>query len=68
MVRFDASFDAALLLEAVDVERSCCPFFRLEPLVEGRQLIVSVATPEQDPGLGGGAAPPSVGHTSPLRD
>jgi hypothetical protein len=50
-VRFDAEVPVALLGEAVDVERSCCPFFDLRPGSDGRELVVAVADPEHDPAL-----------------
>ena len=48
-VRFDAEVPAALLREAVEVERSCCPFFDLRP--GARELVVTVADAEHYPAL-----------------
>jgi hypothetical protein len=48
IVRFDDRVDIDLLLETVDVERGCCPFFELTPDLARRELVVSVAHPEQD--------------------
>jgi hypothetical protein len=50
-VRFGAALDVDLLGETVDVERGCCPFFRLEPDAARRRLVVSVSSDEQDPAL-----------------
>src|ERR1700754_3408567 len=49
VVRFGKGVDAALLREAVEVERACCPFFTIS--VSGRTLEFTVATEEHDPGL-----------------
>jgi hypothetical protein len=50
-VRFDDATDLALLREAIDVERGCCPFFKLSPDAQRRTLQISVGVPEQDPAL-----------------
>lgn len=50
-VRFDAGADFALLRETVDVERDCCPFFRLSADVERRELLIAVGRPELDPAI-----------------
>ena len=50
-IRFGATVPVALLREAVEVERSCCPFFELRPAPDARDLVVTVANPEQDPAL-----------------
>ena len=50
-VRFGPGLDAALLREAVEVERGCCPFFQIEPDPVRRRLVLSVAEPAQDPAL-----------------
>ncbi len=48
-IRFDAGMPEELLLEAVAVERDCCPFFDLRP--GARELVVTVADAEHDPAL-----------------
>ena len=50
-VRFDAEADMTLLQEAVDIERGCCPFFRMTPDPGRRELLIAVDTPEHDPAL-----------------
>ena len=71
-VRFDGGVDLDLLRETVDVERECCPFFELAPDAGQRELVVSVAAPEQDAaldaiadtlrsGAGSGGAPARAG-------
>jgi hypothetical protein len=50
-VSFDAAVPAALLREAVEVERECCPFFDLRADTAGRELVVAVADAEHDPAL-----------------
>jgi hypothetical protein len=37
-VRFDDRIDVDLLLQTVDVERGCCPFFELTPDLARREL------------------------------
>jgi hypothetical protein len=41
--------DRALLWEAVDVERACCPFFAIE--LDERTVVFAVADPAHDPAL-----------------
>jgi hypothetical protein len=50
-VRFDAGVDVGLLVDTIEVERGCCPFFQMTADVERRELIVSVPRAEQDPAL-----------------
>jgi hypothetical protein len=50
-VHFDAGFDVDLLVEAIDVERGCCPFFEMQLQLERRELVITVPYPEQDPAL-----------------
>jgi hypothetical protein len=50
-VYFDAAVDVDLLVEAIDVERSCCPFFEMRLQRERRELVITVPHPEQDPAL-----------------
>jgi hypothetical protein len=51
MVRFDSGVNASLLMETIDVERGCCPFFEMQPHLERHELVISVPHPEQDPAL-----------------
>jgi hypothetical protein len=62
-VHFDAGVDVDLLVEAIDVERRCCPFFEMQLQLERRELVITVAHPEQDPALD--AVPPR--STCPTR-
>jgi hypothetical protein len=48
-VRFGEGVDEALLREAVEVERACCPFFTIG--LDGRTAVFTVSEPEHDPGL-----------------
>jgi len=47
-VRFDGAVDVGLLLDTIEVERGCCPFFQMTSDVERRELAVSVPQPQQD--------------------
>lgn len=49
--RFAADVDAELVVEAVEVEQECCPFFSLEYDRSGRRLTVTVQDPAHDPAL-----------------
>jgi hypothetical protein len=50
-VEFGTTVDAALVAEALAVERACCPFFdlRYDPLA--RRLTATVSEPAHDPAL-----------------
>jgi hypothetical protein len=50
-VSFGAELDAALLTEAIEVERECCPFFELSYDTASRQLSISVEDERQDAAL-----------------
>jgi hypothetical protein len=50
-VSFAAAVDLSLLRDAVDVERSCCPFFDLRLDDHARTLHVSVAGADDRPAL-----------------
>jgi hypothetical protein len=50
-VHFDPSTDFELLLEVIEVERGCCPFFEMTPDLARRELVISVSDPQQDPAL-----------------
>jgi hypothetical protein len=43
-VRFRPTVDEALLAEAIEVERACCPFFGLDYWAFARRLRVTVAS------------------------
>jgi hypothetical protein len=53
--RLDAHFtpdlDVALLREAIDVERQCCPFFAIHHDAAEHRLLITVDDPDQDPAL-----------------
>jgi hypothetical protein len=46
-VRFRPTVDEALLREAIDVERGCCPFFDFDYSTAERLLRVTVAGPDR---------------------
>jgi hypothetical protein len=46
-VRFRPGVDEALLAEAIDVERTCCPFFGFDYSAPARRLRVTVASRDQ---------------------
>ena len=48
-VEFGPGLDRDLLVEALDVERACCPFFELR--FDAARLRVRVAEPHQEPAL-----------------
>ena len=50
-VRFDTGVDVDLLIETIEVERECCPFFEMQLQLERRELVITVQHPEQDPAL-----------------
>jgi hypothetical protein len=50
-VQFDAGVDVRLLVETIEVERGCCPFFDMQPHLDRHELVVSVTRPEEDPAL-----------------
>ena len=50
-VAFTSAVDRALLEEALEVERRCCPFFTLHYDISARRLRASVADPEHAPAL-----------------
>ncbi len=49
--RFTPALDSALLREAIDVERGCCPFFEFRHEPAERRLSITVDDPARDPAL-----------------
>jgi hypothetical protein len=49
--RFSPRVDEGLLRETMEVERECCPFFRLSYDSSRRSLSITVDDPAQDPAL-----------------
>jgi hypothetical protein len=49
--RFSPRVDEALLRETIEVERECCPFFRLSYDPTRLTLSITVDDPAQDPAL-----------------
>jgi hypothetical protein len=52
VAELDAGADAALIEQAVAIERECCPFFVLDWEAARRRLTVSVSDVEHEPALG----------------
>jgi hypothetical protein len=50
-VWFEDGVDGELIRETVDVERECCPFYRIDLDEEARRLSFSVDEEAQDPAL-----------------
>jgi hypothetical protein len=50
-LRFDDSLDRGLLDEMIRVERSCCPFFRIDYDENERRLSLAVNDPAMAPAL-----------------
>jgi hypothetical protein len=50
-VRFIPHLDAALLREAIELERGCCPFFEIRHDPVEHRLSITVDDPAQDPAL-----------------
>ena len=50
-VRFGPELDTELLRETIEVEGTCCPFFRFEYSAADRLLEIGVDSGEQDPAL-----------------
>jgi hypothetical protein len=51
VVVFGDQLDRQLLDETVTVEQACCSFFGFDYDADRRQLVVSVASPDQQAGL-----------------
>jgi hypothetical protein len=51
VIEVDPSVKPELILEAIAVERQCCPYFALNWQASRRRLAVSVSTAEQQPAL-----------------
>jgi len=51
VVALDEGVDASLVEQALDVERSCCPFFALDYDAEERRLRVGVRDDTHEPAL-----------------
>ncbi len=49
--RFSADLDPALLREAIEVERGCCPFFTIHRDPAEPRLLITVNDPAHDPAL-----------------
>jgi hypothetical protein len=51
VAEFDPEVDEALLLEAIDVERACCPFFAIDWEPAERRLRFAVGEAEHESAL-----------------